>query len=101
MISVLEENGKLAGIISMDDIRPLLFRPDAQNLLTIAHLAKPPVVVISEFDDVMRIVKKVRQRVRRLEFTSRQSGWGICLVYFRKSGVLKPSIVWLLRSHSG
>nr|WP_295928498.1 chloride channel protein [uncultured Dyadobacter sp.] len=98
IISVLDESGKLAGIISMDDIRPLLFNADAHKLLTISNLTRPPVVVINEFEDVMSIVKKFDE----------SGAWnlpvvkadGVFVGFISKSGVLER-YRQLLRSHSG
>jgi CIC family chloride channel protein len=98
MISVLENGRKLVGIISMDDIRPLLFSPDGYELLSISHLAKQPAVVINEFDNVLSVVKKFDET----------GAWNLPVVkvdgtfvgFISKSAVLN-SYRQLLRSHSG
>jgi CIC family chloride channel protein len=98
IISVLDSDRKLVGIISMDDIRPLLFNPDAYELLSISHLAKPPVATVNEFENVMSVVKKFDET----------GAWNLPVIkadgefvgFISKSGVLN-SYRQLLRSHSG
>jgi CIC family chloride channel protein len=82
----------------MDDIRPLLFNPDAYELLSISHLAKPPVATVNEFENVMSVVKKFDET----------GAWNLPVIkadgefvgFISKSGVLN-SYRQLLRSHSG
>ncbi|WP_353719628.1 chloride channel protein [Dyadobacter sp. 676] len=98
MIAVLEEGNKFAGIISMDDIRPLLFTPDGYDALSISNLARPAAVMINEFDNVLTIVKKFDET----------GAWNLPVVkvdgefvgFISKSAVLN-SYRQLLRSHSG
>ncbi|MCF0069993.1 chloride channel protein [Dyadobacter sp. CY261] len=97
MISVIDGK-KLVGIISMDDIRPLLFSDAGYDLLGISHLAKPPATVINEFDNVYTVVKKFDET----------GAWNLPVVkvdgefvgFISKSAVLN-SYRQLLRSHSG
>jgi CIC family chloride channel protein len=98
MIAVLDENRRLAGIISMDDIRPLLFNPEVYDLLKVSGLMKVPSVVISDFDSVVSVVKKFDET----------GAWNLPVVkvsgefvgFISKSGVLN-SYRQLLRAHSG
>jgi CIC family chloride channel protein len=98
MISVVDENKKLIGIISLDDIRPLLFNPDLYDMLTVSNLMKVPSVVISDFDSVVSVVKKFDET----------GAWNLPVVkssgefvgFISKSAVLN-SYRQLLRAHSG
>lgn len=98
MISVIDENCKLVGIISIDDVRPLLFNPDVYDLLSVKGLMKEPATVISDFDSVVSVVKKFDDT----------GAWNLPVVkvsgefvgFISKSGVLN-SYRQLLRSHSG
>ncbi|GGM92144.1 transporter [Dyadobacter beijingensis] len=97
MIAVVEEK-KMIGIISMDDVRPLLFSDAGYRLLEISNLAKPPAVTVNEFDNVFTIVKKFDET----------GAWNLPVVktdgefvgFISKSGVL-DRYRQLLRSHSG
>ena len=98
MISVVDENKKLIGTISLDDIRPLLFNPDLYDLLTVSNLMKVPSVVISDFDSVVSVVKKFDET----------GAWNLPVVkstgefvgFISKSAILN-SYRQLLRAHSG
>ncbi|WP_138476272.1 chloride channel protein [Dyadobacter bucti] len=98
MISVVDENLRLVGIISLEDVRPLLFNPDAYEFLTVENLMKKPSVVISDFDSVVSVVKKFDET----------GAWNLPVVkvsgefigFISKSGVLN-SYRQLLRAHSG
>ncbi|MCE6989957.1 chloride channel protein [Dyadobacter sp. CY323] len=98
MISVINGEKKLVGIISMDDVRPLLFNPEVYDLLTVKGLMKEPATVISDFDTVISVVKKFDET----------GAWNLPVVktsgefvgFISKSGVLN-SYRQLLRSHSG
>jgi CIC family chloride channel protein len=98
MISVVDENLRLVGIISLEDVRPLFFNPDALSFLTVKNLMKVPSVVISDFDSVVSAVKKFDET----------GAWNLPVVkvsgefvgFISKSGVLN-SYRELLRAHSG
>ncbi|NIJ54053.1 CBS domain-containing protein [Dyadobacter arcticus] len=98
MISVIDENRKLVGIISMDDVRPLLFNPDVYDMLSVKGLMKQPPNVISDLDTVVSVVKKFDET----------GAWNLPVVkisgefvgFISKSGILN-SYRQLLRSHSG
>ncbi|KAA0993169.1 chloride channel protein [Dyadobacter aurulentus] len=98
MISVIDSGNRLAGIISLDDIRPLFFKEEALNLLEVEGLMKVPEVVISDFDSVISVVKKFDET----------GAWNLPVVkangeflgFISKSSVLN-SYRQLLRAHSG
>jgi CIC family chloride channel protein len=98
MISVIDDQKRLVGIISMDDIRPLLFNPEVYDLLNVSALMKVPSVVISDFDSVVSVVKKFDET----------GAWNLPVVkvsgefvgFISKSGILN-SYRQLLRAHSG
>lgn len=58
IIAVLDEDEKLAGIITLDDLRPLLFNPEADKEMNIQRLMKAPPVIIDIEDDMRYIIKK-------------------------------------------
>ncbi|MCE7060451.1 chloride channel protein [Dyadobacter sp. CY343] len=98
MISVIDSGKRLAGIISLDDIRPLFFNPEAADLLEVESLMKVPAAVISDFDSVVSVVKKFDET----------GAWNLPVVkangeflgFISKSSVLN-SYRQLLRAHSG
>jgi len=55
-IAVLEHD-KLVGIITMDDVRPLLFRQETADDLTIKKVMKYPKIIVNENDNVLTILK--------------------------------------------
>ncbi|WP_229203271.1 chloride channel protein [Dyadobacter jejuensis] len=58
IIAVLNDNLELVGIITLDDLRPLLFDKNAFDMLTIRKLMRQPQAVISEFDSVVVVAEK-------------------------------------------
>lgn len=98
MIAVVDEDKKLLGNISLDDIRPLLFNPDLYDMLTVSNLMKVPSVVISDFDSVVSVIKKFDDT----------GAWNLPVVkvsgefvgFISKSAILN-SYRQLLRAHSG
>lgn len=98
MISVIDSGKRLAGIISLDDIRPLFFNPEAADMLEVESLMKVPAAVISDFDSVVSVVKKFDET----------GAWNLPVVkangeflgFISKSSVLN-SYRQLLRAHSG
>ena len=58
MIAVTNEDQNLVGIISLDDLRPILFDPAACASSTISGLMKEPQTSVNEFDNVVSVVKK-------------------------------------------
>ena len=57
IIAVLDHKS-LAGIIYLEDLRPLLFNPELQKQIEIANMMKIPVDLISLDDDMISIVNK-------------------------------------------
>lgn len=57
IIAVLD-NGELAGIIYIDDLRPILFNPELQQQITVLSLMKIPNEVITENEDMTSIANK-------------------------------------------
>lgn len=57
IFAVTGPDGELAGVISMDDLRPLLFNKDRRESLHIHQLLKAPPAVLHVEDDVPGIVK--------------------------------------------
>lgn len=57
-IAVINDNLKLVGIITIDDLRPILFDQDAGAATSISGLMKEPSAWINEFDNVVSVVKK-------------------------------------------
>ncbi|WAC14330.1 chloride channel protein [Dyadobacter pollutisoli] len=98
MIAVVDEHKRLAGTISMDDIRPLLFNPEVYDLLKVSTLMKVPSVVISDFDSVVSVVKKFDETGAWTLPVVKVSGEFVGFI--SKSGVLQ-SYRQLLRAHSG
>ncbi|QRR00379.1 chloride channel protein [Dyadobacter sandarakinus] len=97
MISVIDDKSKLLGIISLDDIRPLFFSPQAEQMLDIEALMKPPVAVISDFDSVVTVIRKFDET----------GAWNLPVIkatgeflgFISKSAILN-SYRQLLRAHS-
>ena len=58
IIAVLDDDQKIAGIITLDDLRPLLFNPGAESELSIQELMKPAPVIIDIRDDMRYVIKK-------------------------------------------
>lgn len=98
IMAVVDADGKFAGVVSMDDVRPLLFHPEGYGFLSVANLLKSPTVVVNEFDNVFTAVKKFDET----------GAWNLPVVkgngefvgFISKSGVL-DRYRKLLRSHSG
>lgn len=57
IIAVLDE-GKLAGVIFLDDIRPLLFNPDLYHHIEILNVMKIPNEIIRNNEDMISIINK-------------------------------------------
>ena len=98
MIAVTDEELKLVGIITMDDLRPILFDPDACATTTISALMKEPSSWINELDNVVSVVKKFDET----------GAWNLPVIklsgkyvgFISKSSVLNQ-YRQLLQSHSG
>ncbi|MGZ3839267.1 MAG: chloride channel protein [Flavisolibacter sp.] len=57
VIPVLDQ-AKLAGVIYLDDLRPLLFNPEIQEQLDVLKVMKIPVAVIHPEEDMISVVNK-------------------------------------------
>src|SRR5581483_11096045 len=57
-IIVALDGKQLAGIIYLDDLRPLLFNPELHNTLRIVNIMKIPDAVIKKNEDMTSIVDK-------------------------------------------
>jgi CIC family chloride channel protein len=55
---VIDEEGKLVGIITLDRIREIMFRHDQYNKVTVAQLMIPPAAIIQPEDDMYAVMKK-------------------------------------------
>lgn len=58
LIAVLSDDLTLVGIITLDDLRPVLFSKNFDDTLTVATLMKEPKAVIVEDDSVVVVAKK-------------------------------------------
>jgi CIC family chloride channel protein len=58
MIGVVGTDGNLDGVITLDDIRPIMFSPDLYDTITVRQLMKPPLAVIDIHDNVMDVINK-------------------------------------------
>ncbi|PWG81529.1 chloride channel protein [Pararcticibacter amylolyticus] len=57
VIAVIDQEGHLEGTISLDDLRPYMFNPEAIQSLTIRELTKMPSTVIDTEKDVVSIIR--------------------------------------------
>jgi len=57
IIAVLD-NSKLAGVIYLDDVRPVLFNPDLQYQLEVRKVIKIPVQIINYNENMLAIINK-------------------------------------------
>jgi CIC family chloride channel protein len=98
MIAVTDGHFALAGIITMNDLRPILFDPKACSQATIAGLMKKPPALINEDDTVVAAVKKFDET----------GAWNLPVIktsgtyagFISKSSILN-SYRQLLQAHSG
>jgi CIC family chloride channel protein len=58
MIGVVGTDGNLDGVITLDDIRPIMFSPDLYDTITVRQLMKPPLAVIDIRDNVLDVINK-------------------------------------------
>ena len=57
-IAVLNDEEQLVGIITIDDLRPILFNKEDFNLLSIRSIMHPPLGVVDENDSVVAVAEK-------------------------------------------
>jgi CIC family chloride channel protein len=55
---VIDKEGKLLGIITLDHIREVMFRHDKYNKLTVEQLMHPPAAIVQPEDDMYAVMKK-------------------------------------------
>ncbi|QHS61495.1 chloride channel protein [Chitinophaga agri] len=58
MISVVNPSGGLEGIITLDDIRPIMFNASLYDTKTVRQLMHPPLAVIHMEDNVADVINK-------------------------------------------
>ncbi|MBE9462952.1 chloride channel protein [Dyadobacter sp. UP-52] len=98
LIAVLNDNLTLVGIITLDDLRPVLFNKDLDGTLTVGNLMKEPKAVIVENDSVVDVARKFDET----------GSWHLPVIkesgkfagFISKSSVLN-SYRQLLQAHSG
>jgi CIC family chloride channel protein len=97
VIAITEASGRLAGIISIDDLRPYLFDQEAWQSFTVSSLIKEAPALIYEFDDVVSVVRKFDEAgVWNLPVVRTD---GTYVGFISKSGILNRYRE-LLRAHS-
>ena len=98
MIAVTDDHFSLVGVITMDDLRPILFDQEASIGLTIAGLMRLPPALINESDSLMTVVKKFDETgVWNLPVVKSD---GVYIGFISKSSVLNR-YRQLLQAHSG
>jgi CIC family chloride channel protein len=55
---VIDKEGKLLGIITLDHIREVMFRHDKYDKLTVEQLMHPPAAIVQPEDDMYAVMKK-------------------------------------------
>ncbi|HET6990169.1 MAG TPA: CBS domain-containing protein, partial [Bacteroidia bacterium] len=55
---VIDKDKNLVGIITLDDIREIMFRHDQYNKVTVEQLMQPPAAIIQPDDDMYSVMKK-------------------------------------------
>lgn len=55
---VVDKEGTLAGIITLDNIREVMFRHDQYKKITVEQLMKPPAAIVQPDDDMYAVMKK-------------------------------------------
>jgi CIC family chloride channel protein len=58
MIAVVNADDRLDGIISLDDIRPIMFNPALYDTTTVKQLMKPPPALIHLKDNVADVIRR-------------------------------------------
>ncbi|MVT06955.1 chloride channel protein [Chitinophaga tropicalis] len=58
IIAVANGEDKLDGIITLDDIRPIMFNPALYDTVTVRQLMKPPPAIIHLHDNVANVISK-------------------------------------------
>jgi len=55
--AIVGEHNQLAGVLTLDDIRPLLFNRDTDTTIPVSRLMKPPVATVHPEDDMPGIIR--------------------------------------------
>jgi CIC family chloride channel protein len=58
MIAVVNPEGELDGLITLDDIRPIMFTPSLYDTMTVRQMMKPPPAIIQLHDNVSDVISK-------------------------------------------
>ncbi len=58
IFAVLNISGQLVGIIDLDDVREMMFKPDLYNVVSIKHLMKNPPAAIHADEDMRNVMRK-------------------------------------------
>nr|WP_295868457.1 chloride channel protein [uncultured Chitinophaga sp.] len=58
VIAVVSQQDKLEGVITLDDIRPIMFSPELYDTVTVKKLMKAPPAVVSLKDNITLVLKK-------------------------------------------
>lgn len=58
IIAVVQPHGMLEGIITLDDIRPIMFSPDLYDTITVKELKKAPPAVVYPGENIADVIKK-------------------------------------------
>jgi chloride channel protein, CIC family len=54
---VVDKEGALCGLITVDDIREIMFRQELYDKISVSELMHPPRFIITEKDDVYSVMK--------------------------------------------
>jgi chloride channel protein, CIC family len=57
MFPVVDKEGALCGLITVDDIREIMFRQELYDKISVSELMHPPRFIITEKDDVYSVMK--------------------------------------------
>jgi CIC family chloride channel protein len=58
LIAVVNADDRLDGLISLDDIRPIMFNPALYDTTTVKQLMKPPAALIHLDDNVANVIRR-------------------------------------------
>ncbi|MCW3462616.1 chloride channel protein [Chitinophaga nivalis] len=58
IIAVVNQQQVFEGIITLDEIRPIMFNPDVYDTVTVKQLMKAPPAIVSPKDNINQVIKK-------------------------------------------
>jgi chloride channel protein, CIC family len=58
IIAVVNAENRLDGIITLDDIRPIMFNPALYDTLTVKHMMKPPAAIVHMNDNMAEVIAR-------------------------------------------